>query len=148
MTTFPVFLTSSALDALLIFIRCVFPVVFALDVVMLCLLILTPHTELDAPTNLLVQDVTESSFTVYWDQAQAEIDGYMLTYSSSEGSSEEIPVGPDSTSYMLTGLRPGVLYTVYIWAIKGRKASRKISTEAETGLRSTTLCPKAKHLII
>ncbi|KAM4552537.1 tenascin-N [Odontesthes bonariensis] len=92
------------------------------------------ETELDAPTNLLVQDVTESSFTVYWDQAQAEIDGYMLTYRSSEGSSEEIPVGPDSTSYMLTGLRPGVPYTVYIWAIKGSKASRKISTDAETEL--------------
>lgn len=72
-----------------------------------------------------------------WDPAQAEIDGYLLTYSSSEGSSGEIPLGPDSTSYMLTRLRPGVLYTVYIWAIKGNKASRKISTQDQTGLKST-----------
>ncbi|XP_049889726.1 tenascin-N isoform X4 [Epinephelus moara] len=94
------------------------------------------ETELDAPTNVLAQDETESSFRVSWDHTQAEIDGYVLTYSSSEGSSEEIPVGFDSTSYVLTGLRPGVLYTVYIWAVKGGKASRKISTQAVTDIDS------------
>ncbi|XP_041804738.1 tenascin-N isoform X2 [Chelmon rostratus] len=92
------------------------------------------ETELDAPTNILARDETESSFRVSWDHTRADIDGYILTYSSSEGSSEEIPVGSDSSSYLLTGLRPGVLYTVYIWAIKGSKASRKISTQAETEL--------------
>ncbi|XP_022610587.1 tenascin-N [Seriola dumerili] len=92
------------------------------------------ETELDAPANLLARDETESSFSVSWDRVQADIDGYILTYSSSEGSSGEIPLGPDSTSYSLTSLRPGVLYTVYIWAIKGNKASRKISTQAETEL--------------
>ncbi|XP_029310120.1 tenascin-N isoform X2 [Cottoperca gobio] len=92
------------------------------------------QTELDAPANLLARDESESSFSVSWDPVQAEIDGYILTYSSSEGSSKEIPVGSDSTSYSLTGLRPGVLYTVYIWAIKGSKASRKISTKAETDI--------------
>lgn len=103
-------------------------------------LTITPHAELDAPTNVLAQDETESSFKVSWDHTQAEIDGYVLTYSSSEGSSEEIPVGSDSTSYMLTGLKPAVLYTVYVWAIKGDKSSRKSSTQAETGLRSITFC--------
>ena len=90
---------------------------------------------MDAPANLLARDETESSFSVSWDRVQAEIDGYVLTYSSSEGFSGEIPLGPASTSYSLNGLRPGVLYTVYIWAIKGNKASRKISTQAETGLK-------------
>ncbi|XP_034090480.1 tenascin-N isoform X2 [Gymnodraco acuticeps] len=92
------------------------------------------QTDLDAPANLLARDETESSFSVSWDPVQAEIDGYILTYSSSEGSSEEIPVGSDSSSYRLTGLRPGVLYTVYIWAIKGSKASSKILTKAETDI--------------
>ncbi|XP_042074926.1 tenascin-N isoform X3 [Haplochromis burtoni] len=94
------------------------------------------ETNLDAPTNVFAQDETEFSFRVHWDPPQAEIDGYMLTYSSSEGSSEEIVIGSDSTSYTLTGLRPGVLYTVYIWAVKGSKASRKISTQAETDIDS------------
>ncbi|XP_019727213.1 tenascin-N isoform X2 [Hippocampus comes] len=91
-------------------------------------------TELDAPANLLSHDETESSFRVSWDGVQAEIDGYVLTYAYSEGSSGEISLGPDINSYSLTGLRPGVVYTVYIWAIKGSKASRKISTQAETEL--------------
>ncbi|XP_062261182.1 tenascin-N isoform X2 [Platichthys flesus] len=91
-------------------------------------------TELDAPANLLARDETESSFSVSWDPVQAEIDGYVLTHSSSEGSSGEIPVGPDRTSHSLTGLRPGVIYTVYVWAVKGNKASRKTSTQSETDL--------------
>ncbi|XP_068197073.1 tenascin-N [Antennarius striatus] len=92
------------------------------------------ETEMDAPTNISVQDESESSLSVSWDHAQAEIDGYVLTYSSSEGSSEEIPVGSDRSSYILVGLKPGVLYTIHIWATKETKVSRKISTQAETEL--------------
>ncbi|XP_070988802.1 tenascin-N-like isoform X2 [Oncorhynchus clarkii lewisi] len=92
------------------------------------------ETELDVPTNLLTREVTEDTATVTWDKVQAEIDGYLISYSSAEGSSGEIPVGADSTSYRLTGLRPGVIYTVYIWAVKGSRVSRKSSTEAETEL--------------
>lgn len=106
----------------------------SLNVIMSCVLSVTSHAELDAPSNLLVKDETDSSFRVSWDHTQADIDGYMLTYSSSEGSSEEILVGSDS-SYVLTSLKPGVIYTVHVWAAKGSKASRKISTPAETGLR-------------
>ncbi|XP_071218050.1 tenascin-N-like isoform X1 [Salvelinus alpinus] len=94
----------------------------------------TGVTDLDGPTNLLTKEVTEDTATVEWQKVQAEIDGYMISYSSAEGSSGEIPVGADSTSYRLTGLRPGVLYTVYIWAVKGSRVSRKSSTEAETEL--------------
>lgn len=78
-------------------------------------------------------EVTEDTARVSWEQVQAEIDGYMLSYTSAEGSSPEIPVGRDSTSYRLVGLRPGVVYTVYIWAFKGNRVSGKVSTEAETG---------------
>uniref|UniRef100_A0A8C6SUR1 Tenascin N n=1 Tax=Neogobius melanostomus TaxID=47308 RepID=A0A8C6SUR1_9GOBI len=92
------------------------------------------ETDLDAPANLVARDTTESSFTVSWDQARAEIDGYMLTHSSSEGTSEEISLKSDQSSHRLTGLRPGVLYTVHLWAVRGSKASRKTSTQAETDI--------------
>uniref|UniRef100_A0A8C7J6F6 Tenascin N n=1 Tax=Oncorhynchus kisutch TaxID=8019 RepID=A0A8C7J6F6_ONCKI len=92
----------------------------------------TGVTELDVPTNLLTREVTEDTATVTWDKVQAEIDGYLISYSSAEGSSGEIPVGADSTSYRLTGLRPGVIYTVYIWAVKGSRVSRKSFVDAET----------------
>jgi len=88
---------------------------------------------MDAPTNLVTTEVTEDTATVSWNQVGAEIEGYMLSYTSAAGSSSDIPVGRDSTSYRLIGLRPGVLHTVYIWAFRGDKVSKKSSTEAETG---------------
>ncbi|XP_045570618.1 tenascin-N isoform X2 [Salmo salar] len=96
------------------------------------------ETALDAPANLLTREVTEDTTTVTWDKVQAEIDGYVISYSSADGSSGEIPVGADSSSYRLTGLRPGVIYTVYIWAVKGSRVSRKSSTPAETDLDAPT----------
>ncbi|XP_064848805.1 tenascin-N isoform X2 [Oncorhynchus masou masou] len=96
----------------------------------------TGVTDLDAPTNLLTREVTEDTADVSWDRPLGDIDGYMISYSSAEGSSGEIPVGADSNSYRLTGLRPGVIYTVYIWAVKGSRVSRKSSTAAETEIDS------------
>ncbi|XP_026061605.1 tenascin-N isoform X2 [Carassius auratus] len=90
------------------------------------------ETDIDAPTNLVTREVTEDSALVTWDKVQADIDGYMLSYSSVDGSGQEVRVGADSTSYRFTALKPGVLYTVYVWAIKGPRSSRKSSTEAET----------------
>lgn len=89
--------------------------------------------DIDAPVTLVTTEVTEDTATVTWDRVRAEIEGYMLSYESSEGTSPGIPVGRDSSSYRLIGLRPGVLHTVYIWAFKGDKVSKKTSTEAETG---------------
>ncbi|XP_047446212.1 tenascin-N isoform X6 [Mugil cephalus] len=96
----------------------------------------TGATDIDAPTNLITTEITEDSATVSWDQVQAEIDGYMLSYTTAEGSSSDIPVGRDSTSYRLIGLKPGVLHTVYIWAYRGDQVSSKASTKAETDIDS------------
>lgn len=90
-------------------------------------------SDIDAPTNLAATEVTEDTITVTWDRVQAEIEGYMLSYASAVGSSPEIPVGRDSNSYRLIGLKPGVLHNIYIWAFKDHKGSKKSSTEAETG---------------
>lgn len=96
-------------------------------------------SDIDAPTNLVASEVTEDTVTVSWDRVQAEIEGYMLSYTTAEGSSGEIPVGRDITSYRLIGLKPGVLHTVYIWAFKGDRVSGKTSAEAETGNLSKRL---------
>lgn len=81
----------------------------------------------------MTKEVTEDSVSVTWDRVQADIDGYMLSYSSLDGFGQEVRVGADSTSYSFTGLKPGILYTVYVWAVKGSRSSRKATTEAETG---------------
>lgn len=79
-------------------------------------------------------ETTEDTALVSWDRVQAEVDGYVLTYtSSSEGPGPEVSLGPDSDTYRLTGLRPGVRYTVHVWSVSGDRVSGKSSTEAETG---------------
>uniref|UniRef100_A0A8C2I6E0 Tenascin N n=1 Tax=Cyprinus carpio TaxID=7962 RepID=A0A8C2I6E0_CYPCA len=98
----------------------------------------TGVTDIDAPTNLMTREVTEDSALVTWDKVQADIDGYMLSYSSIDGSGQEVRVGADSTSYRFTALKPGVLYTVYVWAIKGPRSSKKSSTDAETDIDAPT----------
>lgn len=91
-------------------------------------------SDIDVPGNLIAIDVTEDTIALSWDQVRAEVEGYMLSYSSPEGSSSDIPVGRYSTSYKLIGLKPGVLYNVYAWAFKEDKVSKKSSTQAETGI--------------
>uniref|UniRef100_W5M354 Tenascin N n=1 Tax=Lepisosteus oculatus TaxID=7918 RepID=W5M354_LEPOC len=66
--------------------------------------------DIDAPTNLVTKSVTEDTATLSWDR---------------------VP-------YKLTGLRPGVEYTVYIWAVKGDRKSKRTSTQAVTEIDAPT----------
>ncbi|XP_003340159.3 tenascin-N [Monodelphis domestica] len=89
-------------------------------------------TEIDDPKNLITNRVTEDTATISWDPVQAVIDKYMVRYSSADGETREIPVGKDETTTILTDLRPGVDYTVYVWAVKGDRESKKANTKAPT----------------
>ncbi|XP_049724484.1 tenascin-N isoform X4 [Elephas maximus indicus] len=93
-------------------------------------------TDIDSPKNLVTDRVTENTATVSWDPVQAVIDKYMVRYTSADGETEEVPVGKDQSSMELTGLRPGVEYTVYVWAQKGSQESKKADTKAPTDIDS------------
>lgn len=96
-------------------------------------------SDLDSPQNLVTNQVTESTATVSWDPVQAVIDRYLVRYSSADGDTREVPVGKEQSSTTLTGLRPGVEYTVHVWAQKGGRESRKADTTAPTGNASCTV---------
>ncbi|XP_030731273.1 tenascin-N [Globicephala melas] len=96
----------------------------------------TALTEIDSPQNLVTDQVTENTATVSWDPVQAIIDRYLVRYTSAEGDSGEVPVGKEQSSAVLTGLRPGVEYTVHVWAQKGDRESRKADTKAPTDVDS------------
>ncbi|KAM6217716.1 tenascin-N isoform 2-T2 [Rhynchocyon petersi] len=93
-------------------------------------------TEIDSPQNLVMDRVTENTATVSWDPVQAAIDRYIVRYISADGETKEIPLGKDQSSTELTGLRPGVEYTVYVWAQKGSQESKKADTKAPTDIDS------------
>ncbi|XP_058915899.1 tenascin-N [Kogia breviceps] len=96
----------------------------------------TAPTEIDSPQNLVTDQVTENTATVSWDPVQAVIDRYLVRYTSADGDSGEVPVGKEQSSTILTGLRPGVEYTVHVWAQKGVQESRKANTTALTDIDS------------
>ncbi|XP_046286228.1 tenascin-N [Marmota monax] len=93
-------------------------------------------TDIDSPKNLVTKQVTENTATVSWDPVEADIDRYMVRYTSADGETKEFLVGKDQSSTVLTGLRPGVEYRVYVWAQKGKQESRKINTKAPTDIDS------------
>ncbi|XP_049991383.1 tenascin-N isoform X4 [Alexandromys fortis] len=94
------------------------------------------HTDIDSPKNLVTNQVTENTATISWDPVQADIDRYMVRYTSADGETREVPVRKEKSSTVLTGLRPGVEYTVQVWAQKGARESKKAKTKAPTEIDS------------
>nr|XP_033772060.1 tenascin-N isoform X1 [Geotrypetes seraphini]XP_033772061.1 tenascin-N isoform X1 [Geotrypetes seraphini] len=93
-------------------------------------------TEIDGPTNLVTNRVTEDTISISWNRAQAVIDRYMLSYTSEDGETKEVTIGKDKSSTTLTGLHPGMEYTIHIWAEKGGKRSKRADTKAVTEIDS------------
>ncbi|XP_012892563.1 PREDICTED: tenascin-N-like, partial [Dipodomys ordii] len=91
---------------------------------------------IDSPKNLMTKQVTENTATVSWDPVEADIDKYVVRYTSADGETREVPVGKEKSSTVLTGLRPGVEYKVDVWAQKGARESRKVNTKAPTDIDS------------
>ncbi|XP_053325121.1 tenascin-N-like [Spea bombifrons] len=86
------------------------------------------YTGIDPPTNLQSSQITQSEASLTWTPPTAQIDGYILTYVDSDGNSQEIELDETSTSYLLTGLKKGIKYTVYLVAYKGDRRSRQAVT--------------------
>ncbi|KAM6456515.1 tenascin-N [Liasis olivaceus] len=95
-------------------------------------------TEIDGPTHLVTDGVTENTATISWNRAQAPIDGYAVSYTSAGGDTKQISIDKDNRTTTLMGLKPGMDYTIHIWAVKGTQQSRRASTEAETEIDGPT----------
>ncbi|XP_056388036.1 tenascin-N-like [Hyla sarda] len=91
-------------------------------------------TGIDGPKNLVTTDVGEDTASLSWEAARAQIDRYILTYTSLDGQSEEMAVGKDKTTTFLTGLTPGMEYIFNIWSEKGSKKSKRATVSAITDI--------------
>ncbi|XP_009902378.2 tenascin-N [Dryobates pubescens] len=93
-------------------------------------------TEIDSPTDLVADQVTEDAITVSWSNVQASIDRYRVSYTSSSGDTQEREVEEGKNVTTLAGLKPGTEYAIYIWAEKGEQQSKRATTEAVTEIDS------------
>lgn len=93
------------------------------------------YEEIDSPTNVVTDRVTEDTVAVSWDPVRAVIDKYVVRYISADGETRDTAVPREENSTVLTGLRPGEAYEVYVWAERGNQESKKADTMALTGNR-------------
>ncbi|XP_040899031.1 tenascin isoform X6 [Toxotes jaculatrix] len=91
-------------------------------------------TALDAPKNLAVAEVTETTIMLEWKRPLAKLDSYRLVYVSADGHRAEDVVPGNSESFTLRSLTPGMLYTISITAERGRRASAPATISAPTDL--------------
>ena len=82
----------------------------------------------------MTDQATETTLSVSWEPVEADIDRYIVRYTSADGETREVPVSKEKSSTVLTGLRPGVEYKVDVWAQKGAQDSRKANTKSPTGM--------------
>ncbi|XP_034727750.1 tenascin-like isoform X3 [Etheostoma cragini] len=89
-------------------------------------------TALDAPKNLRVVEVTETTMMLEWTRPLAKLDSFRLVYVSADGHRAEEVIPGSSESHTLRGLTPGMLYTISIIAERGRRTSAPSTISAPT----------------
>ncbi|XP_033947757.1 tenascin isoform X4 [Pseudochaenichthys georgianus] len=93
-------------------------------------------TALDAPKDLAVTEVTETTMMLQWKRPLAKLDSFRLVYVSADGHRAEDVLPGSSESRLLRGLTAGMLYTVSIIAERGRRTSLPSTISASTDLGS------------
>ncbi|CAM4639842.1 unnamed protein product [Lepidochelys olivacea] len=89
-------------------------------------------TGLDAPRDLQATDVTPRSARLSWTPPRVPPTGYLLSYETPSGQTQEIPLGSDAASYQLSNLSPSSRYQVRVQAIRGGLPSAPIATSFNT----------------
>ncbi|KAK5909242.1 hypothetical protein CesoFtcFv8_003190 [Champsocephalus esox] len=89
-------------------------------------------TALDAPKDLAVTEVTETTMMLQWKRPLAKLDSFRLVYVSADGHRAEDVLPGSSESRLLRGLTAGMLYTVSIIAERGRRTSLPSTISAST----------------
>ncbi|KAM6948251.1 tenascin-R [Aplochiton taeniatus] len=106
------------------------------------------QTPMDAPQNLTASEVNHRSALIAWQPPIAEIDNYMLTYKSADGSRKELILDAEDTWIRLEGLGETTEYTVRLQAARGLDTSTIVSTVFTTGNRLFAMPQNcAQHLL-
>ncbi|KAJ3594637.1 hypothetical protein NHX12_003944 [Muraenolepis orangiensis] len=77
------------------------------------------QTPMDAPLNLSATEVNHRGALISWQPPVTEIDNYMLTYKSADGSRKELILDAEDTWIRLEGLAETTEYTIRLQAARG-----------------------------
>ncbi|XP_044161354.1 tenascin isoform X2 [Bufo gargarizans] len=91
-------------------------------------------TRLDAPSEVDVEDVTDTSALITWAKPMAEIDGVSLTYGTGDEPKTTVELSEDETQYAMNNLRPDTEYEVILISRRGEMTSSPISETFTTDL--------------
>ncbi|XP_061056021.1 tenascin isoform X3 [Eubalaena glacialis] len=89
-------------------------------------------TDLDSPRDFTATDVQSETAVLTWRPPRASVTGYLLVFESVDGTTKEVVVDPDTTSYSLAELSPSTHYMAKIQALNGPLRSKIIKTTFTT----------------
>ncbi|KAH1184697.1 hypothetical protein KIL84_012638 [Mauremys mutica] len=97
--------------------------------------VIDASTAIDAPSNLRFLTTTSNSLLIAWQPPRARITGYILKYERPGAQPKELIPRPHAgtTEATLTGLEPGIEYTIYIIAVKNNQRSEPLVGRKKTG---------------
>uniref|UniRef100_A0A8C0JAD7 Fibronectin n=1 Tax=Chelonoidis abingdonii TaxID=106734 RepID=A0A8C0JAD7_CHEAB len=97
--------------------------------------VIDASTAIDAPSNLRFLTTTSNSLLIAWQPPRARITGYILKYERPGAQPKELIPRPhaSTTEATLTGLEPGIEYTIYIIAVKNNQRSEPLVGRKKTG---------------
>ncbi|KAK2834038.1 hypothetical protein Q7C36_014739 [Tachysurus vachellii] len=101
----------------------------------------TFQTLISGPKNLQVAKTSTTSVIVQWEEAQGEIDRYILSFSPNQTdgsgkSSQEMRLPPGRDSAQIDGLEPGRLYDISLVAVKDDTQSLPANVQATPGINA------------
>ncbi|XP_069604651.1 tenascin isoform X3 [Ranitomeya imitator] len=91
-------------------------------------------TRLDAPSEVDVKDVTDTSALITWMKPLAGIDGVSLTYGTGNEPRTTVELSEDETQYAMNNLRPDTEYEVILVSRRGEMTSSPVSETFTTDL--------------
>ncbi|KAL6100569.1 fn1 [Pungitius sinensis] len=97
---------------------------------------ITTLENISPPRRVRVSDVNDSSITLTWRSKTETISGFLVEATPTTSSSGFTPLqrttGPDSRSFVITGLEPGTTYKINIYTLKGNGRSAPLTLTAST----------------